>query len=193
MTIKDELNKVLGGRMSRNSLFALVQSIVVTLCMFLSFRITLQEVGEELIGVWFLLLAGTAFVRVGDLSGVGALSRFVAMRTYRDQGDWAIRAINTVLITAVGMNLLIAFFVWVFAPVFIPRVFEPGFQQYAFALLPFAVSNMFLGAMAIAVTSGIDGTQRADQRAILMITVSIFMLVACFLLVPMYGIFGFVL
>jgi O-antigen/teichoic acid export membrane protein len=185
--------RLLSGRMTRNSLFAFAQSIIVTVGMFASFRIVVQEVGLELVGVWFLLLAGSAFARVGDVSGAGALSRFVAMRSYRDQKDWAIEAIHTVLITSVGLNLVICSIFGFAAPFVIDRYFDPGFQQEAVALVPYALLNMFLGSLAVAMTSGIDGTQRADQRAIVLSLATVAMVMVCLILVPRMGLFGFVL
>jgi O-antigen/teichoic acid export membrane protein len=181
------------GRMTRNSLFAFVQSIIVTVGMFASFRIVVQEVGLDLLGVWFLLLAGSAFARVGDVSGAGALSRFVAMRSYRDQKDWAIESIHTVLITSVGLNLVICSLFGLAAPFVIDRYFDPNFQQEALALVPYALLNMLLGSLAVAMTSGIDGTQRADQRAIVLGLATVAMVLVCFFLVPRMGLFGFVL
>jgi O-antigen/teichoic acid export membrane protein len=179
--------------MTRNSLFAFVQSIIVTLGMFASFRIVVQEVGVELVGAWFLLLSGTAFARVVDVSGSGALSRFVAMRSYRDQKGWVIEAIHTVLITSVGLNLVICSLFWHAAPFVIDRYFDPNYEQEALALVPYALLSMFLGSLSVAITSGIDGAQRADQRAILLCVATIAMVLICLVLVPRMGLFGFVL
>lgn len=185
--------RLLSGRLTRNSLFALAQSIIVTVGMFASFRIVVQEVGQEQVGVWFLLLAGSAFARVGDISGAGALSRFVAMRSYRDQKDWDIEAIHTVLITSVGLNLVICSLFGLAAPFVIDRYFDLNFQQKASALVPYALLNMFLGSLAVAMTSGIDGTQRADHRAIVLSMATVAMVLVCLFLVPLMGLFGFVL
>lgn len=50
---------------------------------------------------------------------------------------------------------------------------------------------MVLGGLAVAVTSGIDGTQRADQRAIVVIVAALAFLTASWLLVPSYGVIGY--
>jgi len=150
-----------------------------------------MQVGLGQLGIWSLLLAGSAFARIGDVSGAGALSRFVAMRSYRGHEMWARDTVHTVLITSFAFNAGLSFILWLVAPFVLTRFVDPAFLAEATMLVPFAIANMFLGALAVAVTSGIDGTQRADQRALVMIAAAVFFIVAGFVLVPKLGILGF--
>lgn len=155
------------------------------------YRIVIKQTGLDQFGIWSLLLAGSAFARIGDISGAGALSRFVAMRALRGDDMWARDTVHTVLITSIVFNAALSVLLWFIAPFVLGKYVDPAFQAEANRLVPFAIANMFLGALAMAVTSGIDGAQRADQRALVMIAAAMFLLLASFVLVPGFGILGF--
>jgi len=179
------------SQLSRNGLFSLGQAIFVTLSLLLAYRLVIRTVGLDQLGIWSLLLAGSAFARIGDISGAGALSRFVAMRAFRGSGAWVRDTVHTVLITSVVLNSVLCLALLGIAPFILARFVDPAHVSEATRLVPFAVANIFLGALAVAVTSGIDGAQRADQRSLVMVAAAMVLLVASYMLVPAMGIRGF--
>lgn len=185
------LHRFAVGSVSRNGLFALGQSLTVTVCLFLAYRLVIAHVGLDRFGVWSLLLAGSAFARIGDISGGGALARFVALAG-RDGCEAPPRnLVHTVILTSLMLNGLIGLAIWIAAPVGLPLFIAPEYLAEAQSLIPYVVASMVIGALAIAVTSGIDGAQRADQRAIIVSVTSLVFLLACMLLVPRWGVIGF--
>ncbi len=67
----------------------------------------------------------------------------------------------------------------------------PTHLAEASALVPFVVGILVLGALSVAVTSAIDGTQRADERALVMMASAGVFLLTSWLLIPQVGIVGF--
>lgn len=185
------MNRIFAGQLSRNGLFAFGQTIIVTLSLFLVYRLVIMQVGLSQLGIWSLLLAGSAFARIGDVSGAGALARFVAMRSHSGEEAHARNTVHTVLLTSLVFNAGLSLILWYIAPYALTRFLDPTYLTEATALVPFAIANMFLGALAVAVTSGIDGAQRADQRALVMIAAALFLVAASFVLVPYLGVLGF--
>ncbi|MET2827813.1 lipopolysaccharide biosynthesis protein [Mesorhizobium shangrilense] len=179
------------GGLARNTLFALGQSLAVAICLFLSYRLVVAHVGLERFGVWSLLLAGSAMVRIGDVSGGGALARFVAEASRTSDPSRPRDVVHTVILTSLAFNAAIALVLWLGAPSVLPLIVTPSHLAEAHALVPYVVASMVVGALAVAVSSGIDGTQRADQRALVTIVASLVFLGACALLVPSYGVLGF--
>jgi O-antigen/teichoic acid export membrane protein len=179
------------GSLSRNGVFALGQSLTVTACMFLAYRLVIAHAGIERFGVWSLLLAGSAFARIGDVSGGGALARFVALASRDDGSRRARDIVHTVLLTSLAFNAGIGLAVWVAAPFALPLFVPPAYMADAQALMPYVVASIVLGALAVAVTSGIDGAQRADRRALVVAGSSVLFLAVCAVLVPLYGVLGF--
>lgn len=185
------LRRLAAGSLSRNGLFALGQSLTVTVCLFLAYRLVIAYVGLDRFGIWSLLLAGSAFARIGDISGGGALARFVALAERDDCETPPRNLVHTVVLTSLTLNAVIGLAIWIAAPVGLPLFVAPEYLAEAQALIPYVVASMVIGALAVAVTSGIDGAQRADQRAIVVSVASLVFLLACLLLVPRWGVIGF--
>ncbi|MEI8699542.1 polysaccharide biosynthesis C-terminal domain-containing protein [Mesorhizobium sp. ISC15] len=172
-------------------MFAAAQSLIVSLCLFLAYRLVIGHAGLEQLGVLSLLFAATAFVRIGDVSGAASLARFVAMRAPDGETHAASEIVHTVLLTSFAFNGGLGFAIWIFAPVAIPSFIPPRLLTESHMLLPWVVATMVLGSIAVAVTSAIDGTQRADQRAIVVTASAVIFLVACWILVPRFGVIGY--
>lgn len=183
--------RLAAGSLSRNGVFALGQSLAVTACMFLAYRIVIAQVGLERLGVWSLLLAGSALVRIGDVSGGGALARFVALASRDGEPGRCRDTVHTVTLTSLALNAAIGFAIWAAAPFVLPLFVAPAYMGEAQVLVPYVVATIVLGGVATAVTSGIDGAQRADRRAIVVVASSLVFLVTCIALVPGYGVLGF--
>ncbi|MEC5293425.1 MULTISPECIES: lipopolysaccharide biosynthesis protein [unclassified Aurantimonas] len=189
-SLRDLPTRLAAGSLSRNGLAALGQSLVVLVCTFLAYRLVISYAGLERFGVWSLLLAGSAVARIGDISGGGALARFVAAAG-RDGPENSRDLVHTVMLTSLVLNAMLGLAVWFGAPRVLPLFIEPQYLAEAQALVPYVVASMVIGALAIAATSGIDGAQRADQRAIVVSVASLVFLVACLILVPGFGVIGF--
>lgn len=179
------------GQVGRNALFSLSQSLVAIISIFLVYRLMVAHIGVELFGVWSLLIAGSSLVRIGDISGAGALARFVAIGSRIGETVPACDYVHTVVLTSIGFNVVLGLVIYLVGPMVLPHFIAPQYLAEAETLLPFVVATMVLGGLAVAVTSGIDGTQRADQRAIVVIVAALTFLTASWLLVPSYGIIGY--
>lgn len=180
------------GSLTRNGLFALGQSLAVTIFLLLAYRLVINYAGLERFGVWSLLIAGSAIARIGDISGGGALARFVAMAGSEEGGLRRSRnLVHTVILTSFAVNIVIGLIVWVSAPYVIPLFIAPPYLPEARALVPYVVVSLVLSALGTAVASGIDGAQRADQRALVVSVASLLFFIACVLLVPSHGVIGF--
>jgi O-antigen/teichoic acid export membrane protein len=177
-------------RLRRNIVAVLAQTIVVAICLFLSYRILVQSVGLAMIGLWSLLLSVTSVLRTADVSGSSALSRFLALPPDKRPGELE-PLFSTVFVFSTIINLfLIAIFL--IGMTFFVTLFVPASQlETANELLPFAAILMFLSSSSLAVTAALDGMQRADQRAIVVTLAAVGSLLAAWLLVPSYGAVGF--
>jgi O-antigen/teichoic acid export membrane protein len=185
--------RVAAGGLSRNALFSTAQSFVALACLFTIYRLLVQELGLERLGVWSLLLAASALVRIGDVSGAAALARFVAAAAHADHAGSPRDYVHTVLLTCIAMNCVFAAAIYFSAPLALPLVVGPEHLAEARSLLPFVIAIMLLGAFGAGVTSAIDGAQRADQRALVMMGANLVYLVAAWFCIPRLGMIGFAL
>lgn len=110
------------GRLGRNALFALSQSLVVVFCIFFVYRLLVAHVGIERLGVWSLLIAGSSLVRIGDISGAGALARFVAMGSRIGEAVPACDYVHTVMLTSIGFNIALGLVIYLVGPMALPHL-----------------------------------------------------------------------
>lgn len=191
-TVRGLVLRLVQGRLSRNGLFALAQGLFVTICVFLVYRLVIRHAGLERFGVWSLLTACTAVARLLDVSGGGALARFVATASHGRAGGFGARDyVHTVLLTGFALNLVFGIVLWLAAPLFLPLFVAPQYVDEAQGLVPWAIGVSIVSALAYAVISAIDGAQRADLRALVVMASTTAFLVASWFLTPDFGIIGF--
>jgi O-antigen/teichoic acid export membrane protein len=180
------------GSLSRNTLAALGQAVLVSGMMFLVYRVVVQSAGLEELGMWSLIMTGSTVARAGDVSGAGGLGRFIAMiRSGTDIGSDIVETTHTVLLTSAAINLTIGIALYFLAPFVLRFALTPELLPRAIELLPFVVVIIVLGGLAGAVISGIDGTQRIDLRAMVAVSSAVVSFLIVLVLVPRIGIVGF--
>ncbi|MDE8653008.1 hypothetical protein [Novosphingobium album (ex Liu et al. 2023)] len=180
------------GSVSRNTLAALGQAVLVSALMFLVYRVVVHSAGLEELGIWSLIMTGSTVARAADVSGAGGLGRFIAMiRAGTDIGSDIVETTHTVLFTSAAINLTIGTALYFLAPFVLRFALTPELLPRAIALLPFVVVIIVLGGLAGAVISGIDGTQRVDLRAMVAVSSAVVSFLIVLVLVPRIGIVGF--
>lgn len=179
------------GSLSRNTVAALAQALVVSLCLFLVYRIVVSNVGLDGLGIWSLLMIGSTVARVGDLSGGAALARFIApLDRTADTGKIA-DIVHTVTLTSLGIMVLMCGVLLAFVPVLLPLILPEASIPLARSLLPLVIAIIIVGGVSTVVMSGLDGFQRADQRAKLLSAGAVLMLGIAEVVVPIMGLAGF--
>ena len=179
------------SRLARSSMFSVVQTIVVMICFFLVYRFLVASIGIERVGVWSLLMAIASLARLGDVSGGGALGRFVAI-SLKNEDPLEVRSlVHTVILSSIGINLVLGAGILLVSPIMLPSFIKPVYLAEANTLLPYVVAAMIVGGPATSMASGLDGAMRADQRSIIVSVAAIAFLGLSFWLVPTWGVTGF--
>lgn len=179
------------GSISRNTLAALLQAIFVSGCLFLVYRIIVREAGLEQLGIWSLLMAGSAIARVGDVSGASSLGRFIAQMRGAGNVDELGETVHTVLLTSLALNMAICFALYAMSPILLPLVLSERNLNDALKLVPFIMASVILGGLSDGIAAGLDGVQRTDLRALVQCTGAVSLLATAAVLVPAQGVMGF--
>lgn len=180
------------GGLTRNALISFAQPLTGMVCVFGAYRILTEKVGVEGVGLWSLLVAGSFFARVADFSGGSGLVRFVAAKSAQENGTRAAEYVHTVILTTLVLNVVISIVLYASSGYLVARFVAPKFVNDAHELVPFAIlSVVMLPSISLALCSGIDGVQRADQRAMIVIVSSFLFLGVTWNLTPRIGASGF--
>ena len=176
--------------LARNALANVLQALMSAGLLFALYRYINTTLGVDQLGVWSVVLATASASRLADL-GLGAgVIRFVA----RDQACGKIDRAGEVIDTAtLTLMVLVGAVLPVLYPLLaklLPYLFDAGHLSQALAILPYALVSLWLTIIASVFQDGLDGCQRMDLRAGLVVAGQALLLVLAIWLVPRHGLVG---
>jgi O-antigen/teichoic acid export membrane protein len=173
-----------------NALMSVVQIVVISGVLFVLYRFLLNTIGVEQLGIWALVLATTSVTQIANFGLSGSIVKFVAK--YIARNDKA--NVSGIIQTA---SLSVAAFVGLFLVIFYPiakgllgLVVPVESLASALAILPYAFFALWFMLITSIFQAGLDGYQRIDLRAYILMGGSILNLLLCFKLAPVYGLIG---
>lgn len=178
------------NRLTRNALMAVVQVTISGGVLFLLYRYLLRTIGSEQVGIWAIVLATASASRISEMGFAASAVKYTARYIARGEKNKASEVIQT---TAITIGIVLAcvlaggypLIAWLMGRI-IPAAHITG----AFAILPYALVSVWIGAVAGVFLSGLDGCQRIDLRVLVVTMASAFLLVLTWIWVPEYGLVG---
>jgi O-antigen/teichoic acid export membrane protein len=166
------------------------QVLASALILLVLYRAILDILGAEYLGIWSVTLAVVSASAIGDFGLSASVTRFVAK--YRGQADD--QSVGLVIQTAVVSVAILLLFVLVAAYPWLALLFEWLFEgeelSEALILLPYVALSFWLTVVAAVFQSGLDGCQRYDLRALLVVGGQALFLCGALLLTPTFGLLG---
>lgn len=174
----------------RNSIAAVVQVVVGSGLMFFLYRVILNTLGVEALGVWSVVLATASASRIGELGLSSGVTRFVAK--YRAFGDDSkvSAVLQTGVISVAALLLLVIVLALPLLRMVLGNLFPLTRLDEALALLPFLMVSLLLSAVAAIFQSGLEGCQKYAQKAMLVSAGSVLFVTAGVWLAPRHGLQG---
>ncbi len=177
-------------RVARNATFSVAQVLLSAVALILTYRILMQSLRIEEIGLWSLIVGSAAVARLSEMGlGAGVL-RFVAGDHGAGRLDQAARTIGMACIGAAAMVGVLALIVQPVLLHYLLRGTPEPLHDAARALLPAALGSVVLTTIAGVFLNAIDGCQRMDIRAKLQVGTSLVQLGMTALLLPRLGLAG---
>jgi O-antigen/teichoic acid export membrane protein len=178
------------GLVLRNAAASVGQILVSGVALFLLFRFLLASLGPARLGVWSLVLAATSASRISDLGFAASTVKFLARELGRGDRSRAPAVIETALVAsgaAVGLMVLALFPVIAWA---LPRFISADLLQEALQILPWSLASMWFGVLGAAAQAGLDGSLRADLRALIVTAGNVAFVGLAAVLARPYGLVG---
>ena len=176
--------------LTRNALANVLQMAIGAILIFVLFRYINGQLGSAQFGVWSVVLATASISRFANLGfGVG-VTRFVARYLALDDQQSAIRIVETAVVTLSVVLGIVLFSMYWLLDRLLAHVFIGTHLSEARLLLPYALLSLWLGEIALVFQSGLEGYQRMDVRAGIIVLGQILMLTITLLLVPSSGLVG---
>ncbi len=176
--------------LARNAFANVFQTITGAVLLFALYRYINTTLGVEQLGVWSVVLATVSASRLADMGLSAGVIRFVARDRALGQIERASQVIDTATLT---LMVLIGAALPLLHPLIaslLPHLFERDYLAGALAILPYAMASLWLTIVAAVFQGGLDGCQRMDLRAGLVIAGQALLLALAFWWVPHHGLLG---
>jgi len=174
-----------------NAIISVGQVFVTGAVYFILYRFLLDTLGPLEFGVWALVLATTSAAGIANLGLATSAVKFVSQYLARDDRPRVALVIQTaVLSVAVFLAAMILAAYPLLRRLLAILIDEPAQLPAAVLILPYALASFFLISVAGVLQSSIDGFQRMDLRAMILMGTTVAYLGLCLLMVPSYGLIG---
>ena len=175
-----------------NAVFSLLQVIITSVVLFISYKYLITELGVEKLGVWSLIVASVSLLNIGSLGLSSTLVKYVAKHLVSNNQERISSIIQTALITVVIAAIVLLVIVYVLANILLQAIIPHNQIALATMLLPYSLLNVGLLLPAGILLSALDGAQKIYLRNLLLIASSVFFLIILFYLVPTFDLLGVV-
>jgi O-antigen/teichoic acid export membrane protein len=169
------------------------QTLVGAGLLFVLYRYINDTLGAAGLGVWSVVMATASASRLTDLGLSASVTRFVARYLARGERKTAAQVVETAAVSlmailALALPLLQQPLAWV-----LRHLFDGMRLAQALALLPYALASLWLTVVGAVFQSGLDGCQRMDLRAGLVVAGQVVLVGMTLWLVPQQGLLGLAL
>ena len=175
----------------KNASLALLQTVFSIFSLFYSYKLILQYVGVENLGLWALIVSIASMSRISELGLSGSVLKYVSGYLAKLENKKAILAVNTST-TSVGILVAITMIVF-YLPMekvilYILKEDSIYFENQFILLL--ALLSSWFAAIAGVSKLSLEGCQRYDYSTLSAISSTIVFVISVLYLVPTLGITG---
>lgn len=173
-----------------NALYSAAQALLTALLLLLAYRVLLHRLSPEDFGLWALLIAVAGLARLADFGVGAAAARFIALDLGQSQREQAAGVLSSLVLFTALLASAVALCVWLLSPLIVGSIVPAGYVTDALRLLPLMLANLVCVMTGAAVLGGLEGAQRFDVRAAVVVTSNLVFVGGCLLLTGPLGLLG---
>lgn len=184
------MNKYSRNKIALNVISSAIQVIIVGLAYFFVYKILIDRLGVDLLGVWSLIIATTSISNLANFGLTSALVKFVAEYNAIEDHHRIDKLLFTSFFSMFILFGLVSLLVFVLAYLFIERFIGSTYVEVALKVLPFSLISLFINALGSILTSALEGFQLNYLRNLIYSVTVICYLILTVTLIPSYGLEG---
>lgn len=169
---------------------SIAQIIVSGIATFVLFRLILETIGADKLGIWSLVIAASSMVQVGNMGMSGSIVKHVADCDATGDKDKMSVVIQTTVISIALFTFVLILGAYPAAKMYFSFTLQAGVYQDAIEILPIALLAFLVMMVAGIYQGAMYGCQLIVHRNIILVIDSILYLALCVLLMPRYGLVG---
>ncbi|WP_165698055.1 oligosaccharide flippase family protein [Flavobacterium nackdongense] len=169
---------------------AVLEHFVNAITMFISYRIVVQYLGLEQLGLWSILLAIMSLTSVGTAGFASSAVKFVSKYVARNEPRKVISIIETTVITVLIFTIVMLGLILLLFHFFKSTFFEASEILAIVEILPTLVISFVFGFAGSVFLSSLDGLRLIHIRSAIGIISKVFFLLLVYLFINGYGLRG---
>jgi O-antigen/teichoic acid export membrane protein len=184
------VSKFTKSQMKKNIIFAALQIIVSGISLFILYKILLIEIGIELIGIWSIVMAFSAFLRTGDFGFAGSIVKFVSVNITKGE----VEKVNDIVKTSItSVSVILGFLLVLFylvIPFSLPYFISEKYIIQALDLLPYSIVSVWFAVLSTLIIFVFDGLNRVDIRSSFLLIFNLILVGLSIIFVYKFGFIG---
>lgn len=178
------------NRLFVNSIFSVIQVLVIGLTYFALYTIVLKKLGPVKLGTWSVVLSTSSVANIANLSISSSLVKYVATYSKSKEANEINNLIRTGLISITALMSLIVMVIYFVGFYLIEAVLPASEQAEGLTLLPLSLLSLLINAINGVFLSVLDGLHYSTLRSIVYIFSSLFFVSIGYVLLLKFGIWG---
>lgn len=177
-------------RITINAASSIVQIIVSGIALFILYRMLLETIGPEKLGVWSLVLAASSMVQVAKLGLAGSILKHIADYSAVGDKQKISLATQTAVISIAVFSALLIVSILPFAGFYFQFALNGELYNDAVEILPMALIAFWIFMVTNIYQGALYGCELIIQRNSILVADSISHLILCSVLAPSFGLIG---
>ena len=174
----------------KNIRISVVSFAINIALVFISYRLVIVNDGIESVGLWSLLMAWGALVRVGDVGMGGAILRFISTKSLDLESNEIRKYVDTGIIMNLMVFTLLTLVGYLILDSNLSSVVSADALQLAKTLLPIMFIGVLLSTMTSVIIASLQGLHFGYLGSYLTVGGNLLQIVCVLLLVPKLGVLG---
>tara|TARA_B110000902_G_scaffold263595_1_gene343005 strand:- start:5908 stop:7419 length:1512 start_codon:yes stop_codon:yes gene_type:complete len=173
-----------------NSIFSIIQIIIVVLCSFFLYKYIIETIGLEKLGLWSLILSVTSLASIGNFGFTGSLIKFSAELSVNHQYKKINAILNiSALVVSVALFLILTI-VYFLGYYFIGYFVSEEWVSTGTDLLFYALISLFINIIGALYFSVLEGLNMAYLKSLSFIITTIVYTILSVLFINEFDIMG---
>lgn len=177
-------------RISINVIFSVLQVGIVGLIYLVIYKILLNKLGVEQLGVWSLILATTSIASLANFGITSGIVKFVA--EFYAEGDLqkTKKLVYTTFYASLLFFIVVCSLLYPIARYVLKFIIEPKYLDIAIKILPISLISLVINSISGVFTSVFEGIQKNYIRNVILILGAILFLIFTNIFLDKYGLMG---
>lgn len=177
-------------RISINVISSVLQVGSVGIIYLIVYRILLDKIGIEQLGIWSLILASTSVANLANFGITSGIVKFVAEYFSKNQIKKIEKVVFTSFFSLTIFFILISLIIYPLSKYFLKHVVDIKYYELALKIVPISLSSLVISSTSGVFTSVLEGIQKNYIKNFLVTTSSIVFLIGVIFLTDKYGLEG---